>query len=224
MHDKTKIAVLVCGFCILAIALSIIVVRQNEYTKEQAKKTALLVAQKAENDKKEAARSEFDKLLNNLIKDLSIQSKAYTKQRIILKEVIHPLNFEKPEFAQESYSVFKNEIIPMLRKSADQIIELFQIYDNKAQEMLKLMPSDLKTELQNSWQDMKKKQLDAYVSFFSKEEQIIQAHHDLMKFYATHSDAFILDEAGEHLIFDSPDDEAKEKRLRQNIKTLQSSE
>lgn len=224
MKGKTKIAVLVFFVVIFTIFSGVAVIHHNHFKMEQSIKSAALAAQKVVHDKEIADRAAFNALLNAMIKDLSTKVTTYKKQRIILKEAIHPLNFEKPEFAQDSYTVFKNDIIPMLRKTADQTIELFQIYDNKAQNMLKSMPTDLKSELQTGWDNMKKKQLDTYISLFSKEEEIIQAHQKLIKFYAVHCDSFILDEEGKHLIFDNPSDAEQEKKLRDTIKTLQTTE
>lgn len=220
MHGKTRAVISIFLLLFTVFMVGATCYFHLQYKKDQEIKSAEIATQKAKDDAITAARQEFDKLLNAMIDELAVHAKDYRKQRIVLKETIHPLNFEKPELAQESYDVFTKDIAPLLRKSADTTIEIFQTYDKKAKAMLATMPETLKAELQIDWDALQKKQLEDYVAFFTKEDELIRAHQTLIKFYVTHVGTYTLDEAGEHLVFDNETDAQQEQKLRDTIADL----
>lgn len=220
MQGKTKAVISIFFLLIAVFSGGSAYYYHLQYKKEQELKAAELSAQKTKDDSITASRKEFGALLDAMIDELKAHARTYRKQRIVLKEAIHPLNFETPERAQESYTVFTKEIVPLLRKSADSTIALFQTYDAKAKTLFPNMPEEIKAELQTDWETMHKKQLEDHIAFFTKEEDVIASYLDLIKFYAKNADTYTIDEAGEHLVFDNEDDQRQEQKLLDAINAL----
>lgn len=215
--------IIAIGFAVIAGGLAL--AGGYSYMQKQAQIQAAIDAQRAAEqaieDEKAKARHEFDILLNQMLDELATQAQNYRKQRIILKESIHPQNFETPKYAAESYSVFISDIAPALRKSADQIINIFAVYDEKAKQVLETMRADVAQTLLAQWKDMQKEQLTAYVEFFTKEDRLIAANQDLIKFYATNPNSYTYNPDTDSLDFQTNDAAMQEKNLRDAIKALQ---
>ena len=188
---------------------------QEMLRQEQIKKEHAIAQQRRE------VLDAFGVIVNDLVKTLAKQAGAYRKKRIILFHSVEPINFETPDYAKESYQMFLQSVVPSLRASADEMISTFARADKKAEEALTRMPEDMRDDLRQKWKNMTRAKMDAYISFFEKEDKLIEAHRDLIKFYVTHSQHFTISDDLKTVVFDDQKDAKREKELKNAIKLLQ---
>jgi hypothetical protein len=189
----------------------------QEYQKSQAEQAAL----KAIEEERAAAAQEYEDLLNAFIKDMATQAGAYKIQRKVLREIARPYNFEKPEYAKESYEEFMSEIAPGLRRQAIQVMNVFDIFGAKLELASMDKPAEMKDYINQKWQEMKSDTGKNYISYFEKEEVILKAYEELLRFYFVKSKTLKATEA--EVTFENPEDKAQEQVLLKKIEELQGS-
>lgn len=179
---------------------------------------------KAKQEQKEQARAELDKLfkqyLTSFKADLKTKATAYKDSRTVLQEMLNPYNFETREYTKENYLLFKDNVAPNLRNKASEIINVFAEYKNNLQADLKNQDNKTQEMFLLKWQEMSNKQLDKYIDFFTKEEDLIQAYEKLITFYYVHSNLFSVDVEENVFLFNRKKDKKKELALRAKIKSL----
>ncbi len=205
---------LLCGTVLLAGFLYINHKNQQKQKQEQRIAAELEARERADLD------ALFDIYLNDFKADLKKHATAYKGSRRVLNEIISPYNFETTEYAKENYYFFKDYIAPDLRNKSAEIINLFQQYTVKLKNDLKNKNSAIEKKFLLKWQDMGKAQLEKYIDFFTKEEQLIQAYENAIEFYYTHSKRFSLDLENNKLMFDNENDKEKEAALLNKIRDI----
>lgn len=163
---------------------------------------------------------DFEKFLNEFLKDLGSETNVYKKDRRILKEVISPYNVEGTENAEKSYKAFKEDIAPTLRRKGQKIIDIFQNSENAVVALLAEQPEDVRSTLMSTWQEMKKKQLNGVIDFLANEERLIGAHERLLKFYFVHSKLYSVDPEKGEIVFKNPKYEQEEQEILGEIEKL----
>lgn len=171
----------------------------------------------------ESANQRFSSLLDEMVKKLANRATDYRQQRLVLQETLHPVNFETPDNAKESYRVFVHEVVPLLNRSADSVMAVFAEYDKKMEKLLGTAPDDLRTEIAAQWEEMRTTQLSDYVAFFEKEDRIIAAYQDLLKFYAQHSASYTVNVETESFVFNNTSVAVEEKRLLAALEEIKKS-
>lgn len=225
-NTKNVTALFIYGLLLLlvaggAIAYYIDLEHKKEVQHQKELELAKIQKQKEAEEKKRAElQTLFDKYLNDFKDELRQKASQYKKTRLVLKDMISPYNFENEKFAKENYGVFKREIAPSLRIQASEIIESFVLYQDKIENDLKDETGDIQETFLQKWMDMQQEQLAQYVTFFSREEDLIQAYDDLITFYYTHSKMYQIDMDENKFIFKRPADGARQKELIQQIETL----
>lgn len=172
---------------------------------------------KQRKEEKAAIQVLFDNYLNDFKADLSAKAKIYKESRSVLKDIKSPYNFETPEYAKENYDLFKNSVAPSLRGQADGIMEIFQNYDKKIKEDLGNSEDATQEVFFEKWTEMAHEQLDKYIDFFVKEDELIQAYDDLITFYYTHSNRYTVDVEKNEFFFGREEDGRKAAELLKRI-------
>ncbi len=164
----------------------------------------------------------FENLLNQFLKELSIETSVYKKDRRILKEVISPYNVEGTENAEKSYKTFKEDVAPTLRRKGQKIIDVFKNSDVAITALLSDQPERVRASLMSTWEEMKKKQLDGVIDFLANEERLISAHERLLKFYFVHSKLYSVDQEKGKIVFKSSKYQEEEQQILDEIEKLRS--
>ncbi len=214
-------------YTILLIIISLVIsilYYQNQQTIRHDNLLAeqLLLIQKNKEKRRSEISSLFDEYLNNFKNELHEKAKLYKKSRKILKSIISPHNFENQEYTKENYFLFKNNIAPDLRAKSAEIIVIFQKYKEKINAELDTQENDLNKLFLSKWQEMSHEQLNKYINFFTKEDELIQTYDELITFYYIHSKLFKIDLENNKFIFTQDKYQKKEEYLHQKIKQLNS--
>ena len=117
--------------------------------------------------------------------------------------------------------MFKENLAPTLRAQGEDIINLFERYSEKLRYELKGGNSELQKTFLKQWNDMAQKQLDRYIAFLMREEELIQAYDDLITFYYTHTRRYYIDLEKNKFVFYDPKDTKKAFLLLEHIEALQ---
>lgn len=199
------------------------------YYKEHTRKQIALELQKAEEEakirqaiiedrKKRYAR--FEALLNGLIRDISEQAREYKIRRSVLKESLSPHNFSTPEYAAQTYKAYIEIMAPSLREQSDNLMAVFDDYQNRALETLKDVPEEKKAVFMEEWNKMIKDKIERFILFFQHEEKIIQAHKNLLEFYYKNAKTYTYQEETGSIIFLSEQAKAREAELVLEVRDL----
>ncbi|MCK5384194.1 MAG: hypothetical protein KAJ29_01365 [Alphaproteobacteria bacterium] len=217
-----------CLFLALGIGLYLhqINVQQATVIAQQEQESAKLETQKEKEREKRKIEIQalFDTYLNAFKSELVHKASIYKKTRKLLKNLIRPNNFRTPEFAKENYALFKESLAPSLREKSTEMIAIFERYSSQIEKELDDDEDDLQTLFLDQWRDMAKEQLDTYVDFFAREEEMILAYDELVTFYYTRSKRYIVDEEKNKFIFSTPEDKVKAQSLLERALELQKPE
>tara|TARA_R110001592_G_scaffold3525_32_gene20218 strand:- start:8191 stop:8904 length:714 start_codon:yes stop_codon:yes gene_type:complete len=216
------------SIAITVILLLLVIAGSAAFYVQNENQRPIKAAQQKEHDAKIAQKKQdlqdiqklFDTYLNDFKEELRVKAADYKDTRLILKDIIQPYNFETQIYAQENYTLFKTEIAPSLRQKAAEIIGVFETYDKKLETNLKDKDNDLQQTFRQEWKDMHNDQLTKYVTFFSHEEELIQAYDDLITFYYAHSKRYKVDAEKNIFIFSHKADEKKVDVLLSRLNAL----
>ncbi len=168
-------------------------------------------------EKKEQHRKElqalFDIYLNDFKIEIQKKTRKYKESRKALKEITKPENFETPDYAKESYDVFKSAIKPSLQKQTEETINIFEKYRTKIKNDIENKDSDVSREFVSQWRHSNDEQLSKIIDFFAKETVLIQSYDDLITFYYTRSKLYTVDTKLKIFIFDRDEDIEEHARL-----------
>lgn len=218
---KLLLCFVITGGC-AAIYLGYINIRKAAIVeqKEQEQKKAIEIAKKTKNKRKKEIQTLFDTYLNEFQNDLLEKAQSYKKTRRLLRNIIRPINFETTDFAKENYDLFKESLVPSLRKKSADIIFVFEDYSEKIEKDLAGDKNEIKQLFLDKWKNMTKEQLDNYVDFFSREEEMIMAFDDLITFYYTHSKRYEIDTEKNRFLFSNKNENKKVKKLQERALAL----
>lgn len=184
----------------------------------ERQRIAALAKAKAERAARlEEVQSLFDTYLNSFIKDLKIAMREYRADRSVLPRMIAAYNFQTPEYAKENYVVFVEDVSPSLRKKADDVLSIFSEYNEKVATELNDDDDDIAQDFARQWNEMSEEQLESYVDYFVREDALISAYGDLMRFYVRYSNLYSIDPEDEVFIFQREEDEEKHLLLLQRL-------
>lgn len=219
--DGKIFTVLIVFLLLITVGTAIFLYKKDQDLEHQAslKQTRIETEQKlAERKKqKEEIQALFDVFLNQFALDLKAGAKEYKKQNSVLREITQAYNFETPEYAKENYELFTEKIAPSMRRQANNIVGIFELYQIKIEEELSQKDDDIRDFFRQEWQEMSTKQAGAYVDFFTTEEMRLQAYGDLIKFYYVHSKRYDVDVAANTFLFHREKDARIQKDLILNI-------
>lgn len=216
----------VIAFIVVAAICLVAALFYYNHTKTQTKiahKEQKIAEAKIEKIKKtrEEIQALYDAYLNEFTQELRKKAADYKETKRILKEIKNPYNFETPEYAKENYTLFRENIAPSLRQNAASIIAIFETYKKKIESDLKDENSELKQDFLQKWKDMTQQQLTDYVTFFTKEDDLILAYDDLITFYYTRSKRYTVDVEKNAFVFKSKQDEKNAARLLSIVEGMQ---
>ncbi len=164
----------------------------------------------------------FEDFLNGFLGQLTKNVRDYKKDRRILKEVLNSFNLEGTSNIEKSYKVFREEIAPMLRKKRHDIIDIFKREDERILVLLEKQPKQTQEKIIKQWKDIKNEHLSGLIDFFELEEQLIQAHEKILKFYFVHSKLFRVDLQSGKIIFSQEKYRMQETELLKDIEDIRS--
>lgn len=163
---------------------------------------------------------EFETFLNRFLKELAKETTQYKKDRRILKEAIDPYNLAGTDNAELSYRGFRDEIAPMLRKKGAYVLDIFGRSERVVEGLLADKSETVKEKLLAEWKALEKEHMHALLDYFEKEDQLIQAHEELLKFYFIHSKLYKVDMDAGKIVFSNEKYQAREQALLEKIETL----
>ncbi len=162
----------------------------------------------------------FDLHITNFKNELKENASSYKNSRLVLKEIFSPHNFETKEYTKEIYLLFKNNVAPNLRTKANEIINIFVKYKELLENDIGKHDSDTKKQFLLKWHEASQEQLNRYIDFFTKEEELIQAYEELVTFYYVHSNLFSVDIKNNIFLFDREEDKRTETKLKNKIQSI----
>ncbi len=186
----------------------------------KAAQEELRIKEEAKEQRKQEIQTLYDAYLNDFTQALRDKTENYKKSRKFLNDISSPYNFETPELAKENYTLFTKELLPALRKQINNIIALFDQYEQKLKTDVAQDESDIKNIFMDQWVEMSKEQLMSYVNFFAKEDLILSAYNELVTFAYVHSMVYSVDLETNQFIFKRKKDETKYNALIKKIKDL----
>ena len=220
------ISVLVlCLFAALGVGFYLyqVNVRQASIIAQKEQQAAELKAQEEREKRKAEIQTLFDTYLNAFKGELVHKASIYKKTRKLLKDLIRPVNFRNTQFAKENYDLFKESLAPSLREQSEDMIGIFARYSDQIEKELSGEGDELEEFFLSQWKEMTKEQLETYVDFFAREEEMIQAYDELVTFYYSHSKRYVVDEEKNTFVFSDPSDDKKAKALLKRVKELRAS-
>ncbi|MCK5375109.1 MAG: hypothetical protein KAJ40_07480 [Alphaproteobacteria bacterium] len=183
--------------------------------------TTLLTKQKERKEHKSEIQALFDAYLNNFTSELVHKANLYKKSRLLLKKITIPIHYKTVAFSKQNYTLFKEDLAPTLRAQGEDIVNLFGHYSDKIRNDLKDNDSELQQIFLKQWNDMTIKQLDHYITFFMREEKLIQAYDDLITFYYTHARRYYIDIEKNKFVFSDSKDTNEALMLLKRIQNIQ---
>lgn len=218
MAKNTTKIVVTLGIIVALIGvlvLGVFVWKSNE-SRKKAEEIARLAAEREETE------NAYEAVLNGFVKNVATEIKAYKQQRLVLREMVRPHNFETPDFARLSYEEFKNQTRPALHKQAERVLSVFDISGAELDQVLEGRDPEAADFLRAKWQAMKAEQRPPYEAYFAREEKVLDAYEELLRFYFVKSKTLKVVE--DEIVFSDPDDQAAMQDLRAIIADLQKSE
>lgn len=188
-----------------------------DYLKQE--KIRLEKAEQAAAHEKAFAK-EFEDLLNKFLHDFRNATREYKAQRAVLRELASPYNFESPEYAAETYTLFQNEIAPSLRASSKEAIAIFDNTSKQIELSLSKENESVHLKLSKVWNEVKDKNIKVTIRFFQTEDKLLTAYENLFKFYYTRSKFFTLNKETGDIVFKRKKDELGYKKLLAMIEKI----
>lgn len=167
-----------------------------------------------------AFAKDFEAFLNSFLKGLAKQTAQYKKDRRILKEAINPYNLIGTENAEQSYTIFRDEIGPMLRNKSERLLSVFAESEKVVQGLLEDKSAATKDRLFSAWKNLEKEHMNGLLDFIENEDRLITAHEELLKFYFVHSKLYKVDMDSGKIVFSNEKYTAREAELLGNIEKL----
>lgn len=185
--------------------------RKAEEERQRAEALALYEAEFQE------VQALFDTYINNFISDLKVAMRDYRETRLVLPRMVAAYNFETPDYAKENYSIFVEDIAPSLREKANNVLQIFARYEQMLKKDLGGRNSKIEADFSKRWQEMSDEQLEIYVNYFMREEELIGAYDNLMRFYVRYSNLYTIDPDDEVFVFKREEDKARHLALLENL-------
>lgn len=215
MSKRLILTVLVCLGLVISAALGFVVARDSM---QQAAQQAEAIRQAQEVAAQEKARLEkaFEDILNTMIRDVAEQVRAYKTERTVLGELVNPENLGDPSYVSENYALIQS-LGPALRARMDSLMMIFETADNRVQTLLLEQPENIRAPVLAKWEEMKDRNMQPYIAYFSSEEEVLRAYEALMEFYYLKQNFFTVDTQSNALIFAKPEDADREAVLREAL-------
>lgn len=159
----------------------------------------------------------FDTYLNNFIRDLKAAMRDYRSDRKMLPRMIAAYNFETPDYAKENYTVFVQDVSPGLSLKASDVLAIFDEYDKKLSAALGDRNDEIAQTFTAQWKEMSEEQLSVYVDYFVREDALLGAYEDLMRFYVRYANLYTIHPEDEVFVFKRPEDEEKHLLLLEKL-------
>jgi hypothetical protein len=161
-------------------------------------------------------QKQFEEALTGFLQDVHAKTVKYKETRRILPELIAPDNINTPEYLQENTQMLDKTVADLQGEMAD-ILGTFQAMEEKVKGLLEGQPENKRAVIFKSWQEMKRKQSEKFIAYFSAEQDRLKAYQDVMKFYATKQGGYKYDPQTHLFVFANPADAAEEKKLLNKI-------
>ena len=219
-NQHTTMAIMIAAI-IVVMALTGWVGRSVWHKTQAQKEEARLerILQEQQHAKQKAQAEKIESVLNQLLADMRIQADAYKKERKLLSELIQPQNLAQPDYRTENLVVMER-LVPALRGAMDKMMLAFEKADHDFKAIIEDRSPTSRQLLSQEWQEMTQVHIQTYVDFFALEEELINAHLVLMKFYTDYNDDITYDAEKEQLIFTNQKTANQHKALREEIKSL----
>ncbi len=166
------------------------------------------VVQQEESDPELSIEKQFENFLNEFLRNVNEQVKDYKTQRKVLAETIKPLNLRSPAYVEENYMLMQRTA-PELRQKMEALMQTFSQAGNRVEALIASQPPEARDAILKEWQQMEKKRVGAYISFFLIEEDLIKVYEQLMGFYYQTSPVFKVDVENDRIVFDNAEDEVR---------------
>lgn len=188
--------------------------KREEIAQEQAE---IAAAAQVEVERLEAARQArlqgFEDFLNDFLREVSVQARAYKKSRAVLNELGKPSNLSEPQYIEENARLAENTVMSLQLKM-DDIMSIFTRADQQAQDFIAQFEEDAQVGVQESWSSVRDENAEKYTSFFAAEQDLLMAQLKLIEFYSAQSAALSVDAEHERVLFESVELQEEEALLR----------
>ncbi len=180
---------------------------------EDARAAAAAAKAQEQQAARDALNAKFEEALNGFLKEVSRKAADYKARRDLVTDLTKPENLKDAAYIAANYDLMKDSI-PQLHALMDEVMSSFQIAEQAISDLLRDWPESEREAALLSWKNLKDRQAGAYMAFFAAEQDILNAHLELMKFYNERSGALAFDAAAGAIIFRDPADKAREMELR----------
>ncbi len=132
-----------------------------------------------------ALRRGFEDVLNNFLKRMGEQTRAYMKNKKALKEMARPSNLSNAQYIEDNFTLAKS-LLPNLQRDIDSILAEFSNTETTLTIMLEGQPVTLQRSIMKSWNEMKDQQAEIYVDYFTAEQASLDLYAQMMLYLHTH--------------------------------------
>lgn len=170
-------------------------------------------------DPRRALRQNFETSLNDFLQKVYVKMRDYRGARKILDDLVAPHNLQNAAYIEENYALSR-EMIGVLKGQMDDILQVFAAKEREVHALLKGQPENVQGNVLRSWNDLKANQLNAFVSYFSLEAQVLDAYADVMAFYYSERAGIRYLARRNELAFATPQGQAQERALLDAVQAL----
>lgn len=159
---------------------------------------------------------QFEEFLNKFLKNIHDGMVSYKKERKMLIELVGPANLREPVYVEENYKLAQ-QLMPSLRQKMADVIGIFEVAQGEVEALLLGQPEAVRARIVQEWEELKRVQGQAYMDFFTTENDLLTAYQSLMDFYYEKRAVFKANPDARKVIFENAGDADEEKRLKQRI-------
>lgn len=145
--------------------------------------------------------------------DLKKAGQDYKAYTAALQDFAGPESFSSPEYAEENYNLFMNDIAPSFRQKAEAVLNVFSSYSQALDKDARGDHSDTGRLFLEQWQKVHDANLARSVALLSVDEQLLQAYESLITFYYSRSKLYRVDMEAEEFVFKRAEDETEHEAL-----------
>lgn len=165
----------------------------------------------------------FEYTLNVMLRDVAQKAAEYKKQRKVMTELVKPENLGNKEYVAENFELLQQTSQELNQKAAE-ILEVFEKADTEIHTLAQGYPEEGRANVLEKWSALKTDRAGAYQSFFALEQDVIQAHERLMRFYFNKRDYYDVNAETGEITFQKESDQRLANTLQLQLNRLNRSQ
>lgn len=175
-----------------------------------------LKAAEAKKQETEVLNKAFEVFLNDFLARVHGEVVEYRQGRVVLNDLGKPENLREAEYIEENARMAEATVMALQLKMND-IMALFDEADSAIQPLLEQFDEEDRVLVSKTWSDVRVKNAEHFMAYFTSEQQILNAQLKLIEFYNENSGILRVDDAQKHILFDSVEKQEEEALLRGQI-------